>query len=119
MPVRLQGPLSRNGTGRVEIFYNGQWGTICDLGWDMNEVRVVCRELGYKYGVRALKRGQVPVGTGKILLDDVACSGSEKNISMCSHREWGMGRCNHGKDAGVECSATGNSTILEFLIGGW
>ena len=109
MPVRLQGPLSGNGTGRVEIFYNGQWGTICDSGWNMNAAKVACRELGYKYGVRAIKGGEVPVGTGKIWLDNLACSGSEKNISRCPHRGWGMGRCNHSKDAGVECSRTGNS----------
>ena len=115
VPVRLQGPLSGNGTGRVEIFYNGQWGTICDLGWDMNEARVACRELGYKYAVRALKESEVPVGTGKIWLDNLACSGSEKNVSRCPHSDWGLGNCNHSKDAGVECSTTGNGTFLYFL----
>ena len=38
--LRLQGPLSANGTGCVEIFYHGQWGTICNYGWDMRYARV-------------------------------------------------------------------------------
>jgi hypothetical protein len=93
--------------GRVEVFYSGKWGTICDNGWDINDARVVCRQLGYKYGVRALLGKDVPDGTGQIWLDDVACAGNELSLSNCSHSGWGNKNCGHTNDAGVECSATG------------
>ena len=127
-PVRLQGPVSENGTGRVEIFHRGLWGRICGNGWDMNEARVVCRELGYRYAVRALKGGEVPVGIGKIWLNNLECIGTEKNLSSCSHNGWRNHRCKRNQDAGVECSATGNigglvpphvSGTVDMWIGRW
>ncbi|XP_028407346.1 deleted in malignant brain tumors 1 protein-like [Dendronephthya gigantea] len=104
--VRLQGPLRANGTGRVEVFYRGEWGTICEDGWDMRDARVVCRQLGYNDSVRTLERNEVPDGSGQIWLSHVSCTGNEQNITNCSHGGWGNHRCSHNKDAGVECTNT-------------
>ena len=112
--IRLRGPSSSNGTGRVEVFYNGQWGTICQDYWDINDATVVCRQLGYPYTLRALQGYQVEDGRGQIWLDNVACNGREQNLGSCRHNGWGRHNCGHYKDAGVECSATG--TIMECFI---
>ena len=111
IPLRLQGPISANGTGRVEIFYNGEWGTICDNGWDINDARVVCRQLGYLSAVRALQGRYVPDGTGKIWLNYVDCTGNEQNLANCSHGGWGRHNCRHQYDAGVQCSSDLNVTV--------
>ena len=94
--------------GRVEVYYNGSWGTICDDDWDINDAQVVCRELGYDGGVRAISGKYIPDGTGQIWLDNVACSGSEPSLSSCPHSEWGRHNCLHSFDAGVECFSQGN-----------
>ena len=109
--VRLQGPSSENGTGRVEVFYAGEWGTVCDDNWDINDATVVCRQLGYKYAVRPIREGGASTGVGKIWLDEVGCLGSEKSLSFCPHNGWENENCGHSEDAGVECSNTGNVDV--------
>ena len=111
--LRLQGPLSVNGTGRIEIFYNGTWGTICDDGWNMNAAKVACRQLGYNYSLRVLKRRDVPDGSGQIWLDDVKCEGSETRLENCTHNGWGKEDCSHSKDVGVECSVAGKAITIK------
>ena len=99
--------MSANGTGRVEIFYRGQWGAICNNSWNRNDARVVCRQLGYRFTVRALPDNEVPPGSGQIWLDYVGCSGHEQNLTECRHDGWGNQYCKNSQVAGVECSDTG------------
>ena len=43
------------------------------------------------------------VGVYDFWLDDVRCSGHEKSIALCSHREWGRHNCRRFNQAGVVC----------------
>ena len=99
--------MSKNGTGRLEVFYNGQWGTVCDDSWDINDARVACQELGYKYAVRAISGNDLPSGSGQVWLDNVECRGGEESLTSCPHESWGEHDCGHDEDAGVECSSVG------------
>ena len=109
--LRLVGG-NRNGEGRVEILHNGVWGTVCDDYWDINDARVVCRELGYPDAVSAPQSAHFGRGSGRIWLDDVSCSGIERSIVDCGHRGWGVENCGHGEDASVICSSEYNLNNL-------
>ena len=93
--------------GRVEVYHNGEWGTVCDDGWDLNDAQVVCRQLGYDLTNSTIDiRGsaQYGQGSGQILLNNVNCLGNESTIEDCSHDGWGVHDCIHSKDAGVRCA---------------
>ena len=101
--VRIKG--NSFSTGRVEVFYDDQWGTICDNAWDINDANVVCRQLGFpNLASQAFSGAHHGQGSGPIWMADVACSGSESDISDCRHRGWGKHDCTHSRDASVQCS---------------
>ena len=100
MEVNIIGPTPRE--GRVEVFYDGEWGTICDDSWDNDDATVFCRMLGYTSGV-ARTRNEYGQGTGLIWLDEVRCGGDESDLSECGHNTWGDNDCTHYEDAGVIC----------------
>ncbi|XP_042577045.1 neurotrypsin-like [Cyprinus carpio] len=101
--VRLVGDLASS--GRVEIYHDGRWGTVCDDGWNQAEAQVVCRQMGFSGAITATSGGRFPAGCGPIWMDDVKCNGLESSLSKCSFRGWGVYDCTHEEDAGVVCEA--------------
>ncbi len=100
-PVRLvNGPTELS--GRVEVNHDGQYGTVCDDGFDQNAAQVVCHQLGLSGGI-AREAAYYGPGSGTIWIDDVKCQGHEVKLDDCSHNDWGQHDCSHREDAGVQC----------------
>uniref|UniRef100_A0A3B4GVS4 SRCR domain-containing protein n=1 Tax=Pundamilia nyererei TaxID=303518 RepID=A0A3B4GVS4_9CICH len=103
-PIRLVGSGLTRCSGRVEIYHNNSWGTVCDDGWDLNDAEVVCRQLNCGSALEAPHSAYYGAGTGQIWLDHVTCSGGESSLTECQHSGFGTNNCGHGQDAGVICS---------------
>jgi hypothetical protein len=94
--------------GRLEVFHDGQWGTVYDDGLEEsggaeNQQRaqtaseVACRQLGNDLGYTATSwervgskndGGPTPIGSGKNWLCDLVCDGSEASLADCGHSGW-------------------------------
>lgn len=106
--VRLRDGTTSN-QGRVELYLNGTWGTICDDYWGIEEANVICRMLNYSEGAWSTHccgwydGFSVP---GQIWLDDVHCVGDEQSIAECRHGGWGSHNCYSSENVGVVCKYT-------------
>ncbi|XP_068608124.1 HHIP-like protein 1 [Brachionichthys hirsutus] len=109
--VRLAGDgRGRPDRGRVEVFIDGEWGTVCDDLWGVQNAAVVCRQLGFSRALKAVKNSEFGAGRGlQILLDDVQCEGTESSLLGCRHAGVGTHNCAHHEDAGVICGDAGSA----------
>lgn len=110
--VRLVGGSHRC-EGRLEVQYNGRWGTVCDDKWDMVDADVVCRQLGC--GSSEWLNSRFGPGTGPILLDDVGCTGNETSISECPNLGWNVHNCSHYEDVSLTCKGMVVLLTLRWL----
>lgn len=109
--------------GRLEIWYSDTWGTVCDDEFNNAACIVACRQLGYSGGLCVNEDGRngctvrqngfsddqaiysdKDVSNSPIWIDDLTCSGSERELAECRHSMFGVTDCGHKEDAGCICS---------------
>ena len=95
----MNGP--RRCAGRVEIYYQGSSGTICDDSWDLLDATVVCHQLGCRGVVEAVGSARFREGSGQIWLDSVNCSRAKAALWDCLAGSWGLHDCGRKEDTGV------------------
>lgn len=102
--LRLVGGPDRC-AGRVELWRNGMWGTVCDDRWDLRDAGVACAQLGcgYALSVTGQGDGSFAPGRGPVHLDELNCTGQEGNLWACPAAQEEPD-CGHKEDAGVICS---------------
>ncbi|XP_013413095.1 scavenger receptor cysteine-rich domain superfamily protein-like [Lingula anatina] len=104
--------------GRLEIYYSGRWGRVCDYGWDLTSADVACKQLGFT-GAHTRILGTSPRGTGHYWISDLNCQGSESTLGDCSHDGVGIisSYCSESSsdDAGVLCKGPNDGEVR--LIG--
>ena len=103
--------------GRVEVFHNSEWGTVCDDRFTADDAKVVCRQLGLTGGA-AHTRAAFGAGTGTIWMDDVQCVGSESRLADCPFAGWGQHNCRHSEDVGVSCGAASGNALSNAMLSG-
>ena len=111
--VRLVGSSSYN-EGRVEVNYNGEWGTVCDDGWDDTDAGVVCRQLGFGSSGTAIGFGQ---HSRKVFLSDLTCTGTETTLARCAHYGINITKnCTSSEVAGVICNELQGMYIYKQIM---
>ncbi len=116
--IRLMGGASSN-EGRLEIYYGGRWGSICENGWGAMTAEVVCTELGFNRPVRTTSGSQYTY-TGSegvpVWLEEVQCEGNEEHVKDCPHGPLGTHLCTHEHDVGITCTGLYLHSILIYLL---
>ena len=98
--------VSNPSMGRLEIFHNDKWGTICDDYFDINATQVACRMLGFGGALDFYPNAVLGQGATDepIWLDDVVCeTGTETSFYECNKANFGINNCRHTEDVGIAC----------------
>ncbi|XP_062868041.1 antigen WC1.1-like [Trichomycterus rosablanca] len=110
LPLRLIGGKG-SCSGRLEVYYNATWGSVCDDQWDIRDAQVVCRQLGCGGALSADRNATFGAGEGTIWLNRVKCRGDEIHLWNCHHSLKYQTDCTHKQDAGVTCAEISASSI--------
>lgn len=88
--------------GRVEVYVNGSWWTLCDDWFGYDEGRLVCRLLGLPELSQVFGGAAFGQGNGSIISEEYDCQGNETSILNCSKTGY-VPYCNHYEAVGIAC----------------
>lgn len=108
--IRLVGGKSEH-DGRLQVYVDGRWGTVCDYNWNIINAALVCHQMGLVLNPNdwRLQRSEVPsAGSSEdIVLSNVRCTEHDIDFTECRAEQIGRGEfensCTHEFDVGVRC----------------
>jgi hypothetical protein len=92
--------------GRLEIFINATWGSVCADNFNKTDADVACKQLGYEGAVSTDTSFHTPYGrglAGPVWLDEVNCNGELLHLLSCANDGIGEHDCDHFSDVAVVC----------------
>lgn len=95
-----------NSGGRLEIFSEGDWGTVCGATFGSMEADVACQQLGYlRHAFWHSQSEQSSYKKGPIALAGVKCTAEDAELVYCSRPELPEGiTCTHDDDIILACT---------------
>ena len=115
--------------GRLEVFHDGEWGTVCDDSFDDPgniAPQLACELMGYADGGELVARDDianmdVAPGSQQIWLDDLRCFAGSTHwtgeiptkLHHCYHAGWGLNNCRHDEDVHLSCGGIGTGQQIE------
>ena len=101
--ARLVGGAAPN-EGRLEVNYDGAFGSVCEDNFGTSEAATVCHQLGFAGASHVALCCQFGQFSGETWLDNVDCRSGDVWLANCTHHGWGVKDCHHGQDIGVVCN---------------
>ncbi|PRW61301.1 deleted in malignant brain tumors 1 -like [Chlorella sorokiniana] len=122
LKVRLANTTQDGTAGRLEVQWQGQWGTVCcgsrDCYGSMQSVAdTLCKQLGKPTPGRLVDTPAFGPGTGPVLLDFISCPTSGASLEQCSYSINNVD-CNHTQDVGLICGAPAIELRLQDGVAG-
>ncbi|KAL0148678.1 hypothetical protein M9458_056005, partial [Cirrhinus mrigala] len=109
LPLRLSGGEGRC-SGRLEVYHNAVWGSVCDDQWDISDAQVVCRQLVCGAALRADGNSVFGAGESVVWLNRIECRGNEIHLWDCPLSLNNHTDCSHKEHAGLTCADLSVST---------
>uniref|UniRef100_A0A673KHN6 Si:ch211-161n3.4 n=1 Tax=Sinocyclocheilus rhinocerous TaxID=307959 RepID=A0A673KHN6_9TELE len=104
-------------SGRLEVYHNAVWGSVCDDQWDISDAQVVCRQLGCGAALRADGNSVFGAGEGVVWLNRVECRGNEIHLWDCPLSLKNHTDCSHKEHAGLTCAGhTASLSVPPVLV---
>ena len=98
----------------MEVFYNGKWGKICRNKWNLEDVKVICRQLGFKRAVAEFVMLDIKDEDIPFVMSDVACNGEEPELSSCRRTDGKLNVDCQNDDTGAQALCEPKSKLVIF-----
>uniref|UniRef100_A0A8C8ALF9 SRCR domain-containing protein n=1 Tax=Otus sunia TaxID=257818 RepID=A0A8C8ALF9_9STRI len=101
-------------SGRLQVFYNGTWGSVCSNSMTPKTVSLACKFLGC--GDRGILETRLPYGkiSGPAWLDRVECGERNNFFWQCPSTPWNPQSCDDLQDE-THITCNGNSELPRSL----